>query len=254
MPSLRVWLRDNLFSRYKQAVAPGEIRSCLASSPASKLNIGAGGNHLDGWLNVDLFPPPEVSYMNGARRWPFADGTFHASLCEHVIEHVSKDVGRHFISEAFRTLKPGTKFRIVTPDLDFFAGAVLRGAPEADVYLRFLGEFTKSAQPLNWCDAINLNFYEHGHCYIYTPGELAEAAKAIVLETATRSRGYVFAVGSRARHKSLKLLRSIAPALNDNGPPSSSQEVAIVCSPKKECVQLQMCIVLGRSAITTLPC
>jgi SAM-dependent methyltransferase len=200
MPSLHVWVRDNLSSRYKQVVAPGEIRSYLAASPAPKLNIGSGGNRLDGWLNVDLYPPPEVSYMNGAKRWPFPDGTFHASLCEHVIEHVSKDIGRHFISEAFRTLKPGTKFRIVTPDLDFFAGAVLRGAPEAESYLRFMGEFTKSAQPLNWCDAINLNFYEHGHCYIYTPGELCKALEAA---------GFVDIVQTRAGYHTDEIFRDV---------------------------------------------
>lgn len=200
MPTVREWIRNSLFSRYKQVVATGEIRRYLAAASAPKLNIGSGGNRLKGWLNVDLYPPPNVSYMNGARRWPFADCTFHASLCEHVIEHVPKDVGRHFVSEAFRTLKPGSKFRIVTPDLDFFAGAVLRGASDAEPYLRFLEGFTKSAQSLNWCDAINLNFYEHGHCYIYTPGELRKALEAV---------GFVDIVESRAGYHSDEIFRDV---------------------------------------------
>jgi len=100
-------------------------------------------------------------------------------------------VWRYFISEAFRTLKAGTKFCIVTPVLDLFAGTVLRGAPEADVYPRFLGEFTNSAQPLNWCDAINLNFYEHCHCCIHTPGELSKALEAAGLVDIVQTRaGY----------------------------------------------------------------
>lgn len=186
--SLRVWVRDHVFAPYKKITAAGEIRSYLKSTGAPKLNIGAGGNRLKGWLNVDLFPPPNISYMNGARRWPFQDGTFRATLCEHVIEHVSKDVGRHFISEAFRTLQPGARFRIVTPDLAFFANAVLHGAPEAEAYLRFLETFTKSSCPVNWCDAINLNFYEHGHRYIYSPAELKKALLAAGFEDIVETR------------------------------------------------------------------
>jgi SAM-dependent methyltransferase len=200
MLSAREWVRNNVFSRYKQIVAPGEIHRYLADSAAPKLNIGSGGNRLPGWLNVDLFPAPKVSFMNGARRWPFADGTFHAVLCEHVIEHVPKATGRHFISEAFRTLKPGTKLRVVTPDLEFFAGAVRYGAPEAEPYLHFLSEFTKASQPLNWCDAINLNFYEHGHRYIYTPAELRKALAA---------EGFVDIVQMRAGNHTDEIFRDV---------------------------------------------
>jgi predicted SAM-dependent methyltransferase len=138
--------------------------------------------------------------MNGARRWPFADGALHAVLCEHVIEHVPKKVGRFFVEEAFRTLKPGAKFRIVTPDLDFFASAVLRGAPEAEPYLRFLEGFTKASEPMNWCDAINLNFYEHGHCYIYTPGELRKALEAA---------GFVDIAQTRAGYHTDEIFRDV---------------------------------------------
>lgn len=200
MSALRVWVRDNLFTRYKMVSASGEIRRYFDRASSPKLNIGAGGNRLEGWLNVDLAPPPRVSYMNGARRWPFANETFHAVLCEHVIEHVPKTVGRHFIAEAFRTLKSGAKFRIVTPDLDFFANAVLHGAPEADAYLRFLEGFTKASEPMNWCDAINLNFYEHGHCYIYSPGELRAALEAA---------GFVDLVQTRAGYHHDEIFRDV---------------------------------------------
>jgi predicted SAM-dependent methyltransferase len=176
-PSFRVWVRNNLFVPYKTIVASGEIRRYLASTDEPKLNLGAGGNRLPGWLNVDLFPPPNTVYMNGARRWPFPNGTFHALFCEHMIEHVSKTAGRHVIREAFRTTRPGGKFRVVTPDLDFFAGAVLNGAPYADGYLRFIERFTKT-EAIDWCDAINFIFYEHGHRYIYSRAELKRELEA----------------------------------------------------------------------------
>lgn len=172
--SLRVWIRDHYFRRYKQLISSVEMRRYFAGTHEPKLNLGAGGNRLVGWLNVDYYPPPNVSYMDGTAPWPFPNEVFHAVHCEHMIEHVDKDAARTLLSEAFRTLKSGGKLRIVTPDLDFFARAALNGAPGSESYLRFVESFTNTTG-MNWCDAINAIFHEHDHRYIYTQAELIAA-------------------------------------------------------------------------------
>jgi predicted SAM-dependent methyltransferase len=173
--SLRAFVRDTLFSRAKRLTAKYEIARYLAQTAQPKLNIGAGGNRIPGWLNVDLHPPPGVTCMDASQRWPFEDGSLHAILCEHMIEHVSKPAGEHMLREMRRTLAPGGSARIITPDLNWFAARVLQPASQREhEYLQFVSGFMKRPST-TWCDAINLCFYEHGHRYIWSIEELKAA-------------------------------------------------------------------------------
>lgn len=171
-PEQRRWLRDTLFAPAKRLTAQYELQRYLRDNPEPKLNIGAGGNRIPGWLNVDLFPPPGVTHMDASLRWPFETGSIHAVLCEHMIEHVPKSLGEHILRETRRVLKPGGWLRVVTPDLNWFSSRILAPASQAEeAYLTYLSGFL--GKPVDsWCDAINLCFYEHGHQYIWSIEEL----------------------------------------------------------------------------------
>ncbi|MET0251902.1 MAG: methyltransferase domain-containing protein [Novosphingobium sp.] len=174
--TMRVWVRDNLAAPAKRVLAPMEVRRYLSRHDEPRLNIGCGGNRLPGWLNVDRFPPFGVTFMDATTRLPFDDGTFAAVLCEHMIEHVPKSDAIHLLGELARILAPGGAVRIVTPDLGWLASRVLAPVPDGapdETYRTFLSE-RHGGTPVSWCDAINLCFYEHSHCYIWSIEELSE--------------------------------------------------------------------------------
>lgn len=88
-----------------------------------KLNLGAGNDKREGFINVDnsmLFGPDEVVDLNMA--WPWADNSIDDVIARHVLEHLRlapTDVMRNL----YRILKPGAKALITVPH------------PRSDAYL-----------------------------------------------------------------------------------------------------------------------
>jgi predicted SAM-dependent methyltransferase len=172
--TFRAWVRIHVYAKLKYVIASREISRYIGTNDQPKLNLGAAGNCVPGWLNVDLHPNFRATHLDATRRWPFEDDTFYAMLCEHMIEHVTKENGKHILAEAFRTLKPGKYFRVITPDLNWFASRIIAPGDDNEIrYLGFLDHFFERSGT-TWCDAINLTFYEHGHRYIWSSEELSE--------------------------------------------------------------------------------
>jgi len=166
-------VRIHILSKFKALTAGHEIQRYLASHAHPRINVGCGSNLIKDWLNVDLYPHFGATRVDGASAWPFADGTFQACLCEHMIEHVPKRIGAELVSEVFRVLRPGGVLRVVTPDLGFFARCVQQPDPQvlqlySTAVQNLLGRDTMSV-----CDLVNEVFYNHGHRYIYSVDELA---------------------------------------------------------------------------------
>lgn len=76
-----------------------------------KIQFGAGGNQLDGFINhdrdVDITKP-----------LPYSDGVADFVFIEHCLEHVNGANGFRFMEEAHRILKPGGILRICVPHLE----------------------------------------------------------------------------------------------------------------------------------------
>lgn len=104
-----------------------------AGSRDLKLHLGCGGNLIDGWVNIDVYPAPvSLNVMWGL---PFADGSARFVFVSHLLEHLyyPRDV-QPFLADLRRVLAPGATVRIVVPDIeacieayerhdaDFFAG------------------------------------------------------------------------------------------------------------------------------------
>lgn len=98
-----------------------------------KLVIGCGRLPKEGWINSD--------YLNtGRKNWskkiiakgyqfkeidvskvlPFDENDLSFIFSEHVLEHLPEEVGKYFLSEAYRVLKPRGVIRTVVPDKDFY--------------------------------------------------------------------------------------------------------------------------------------
>jgi predicted SAM-dependent methyltransferase len=137
-----------------------------------KLQLGCGANILAGWLNTDSMPSPSVDYLDFTKRFPFGDNIFAAIFCEHTIEHIPKSQAQATINEVYRVLRPGGGFRVVTPSLEMLGQLIV--SQESPASQKYLAWFRKYANNPNatMADAINLVFYGHGHCHIYSRDDL----------------------------------------------------------------------------------
>ena len=96
------------------------IRAYLVEHPVRRLQLGAGSNLYEGWLNsdvVDYKRKNEVVYLDARKRFPLPDNAFDSVFSEHMIEHLTYDDGLHCLSECHRVLLAGGRIRIATPSL-----------------------------------------------------------------------------------------------------------------------------------------
>jgi len=144
-----------------------------------KLQIGAGANILQGWLNADIEPIKDVMFLDAKKKFPFDDCTFNYIYSEHMIEHLEYQKGMHFLRECFRILKRGGRIRIATPDLSFFIklyNSEKTALQEkyiswiVDTYLSDIGIY-ESVFVINNC------FQNYGHKFIYDFKTLQKAMK-----------------------------------------------------------------------------
>lgn len=95
---------------------------------AVRLNIGAGGKVIDGWLSVDLAGEPDI--CADVRSIPVADGYADEAMAIHVIEHLYRWDAPVALAEWRRVLKPGGLMVIECPDLMKSCRNVLSGQGE----------------------------------------------------------------------------------------------------------------------------
>src|ERR1017187_4663347 len=97
------------------------IPDYLRTHTVRKLQIGAGvagvTKTFSDWLNTDIEPVASEAYMDATKRFPLPDGVLSYIYSEHLIEHLSYRDGLAMLAESYRTLKPGGKVRIATPNL-----------------------------------------------------------------------------------------------------------------------------------------
>jgi predicted SAM-dependent methyltransferase len=183
------WIRLKVYAPLRRIGSRREIARYIAGSQHRRINLGCGKNFPEGWLNVDLFPHFGATYMNAAAAWPVPEGTFEACLCEHVIEHVPKPVGRAALRQAYRALAPGGVIRLVTPNMQFFAELILGKRTRDDEALYSDGlEKLLGVNAPSRCDMVNMIFYEHGHRYIFSPDELSEMLSSAGFVDLVRTR------------------------------------------------------------------
>jgi predicted SAM-dependent methyltransferase len=127
-----------------------------------RLNIGASGNHLEGWLSLDLRPDEVCLGMDAARTWPIASGSAEAINSEHFIEHLTLDQARRYFAEAFRVLAPGGLIRTTTPNLRRLAELYLAGE-ESSLSIHRADGYRATTH----ADMLNNFFYcwEHRHLH-----------------------------------------------------------------------------------------
>lgn len=116
---------------------PARVRRYLRENARPRLHIGCGEHALEGWLDTDLVPrTPGAVFMDARRRFPFPDECFELVFSEHFIEHLSYRQGERMLREVFRTLVPGGRLRIATPNLRFLVD--LYSSQKTELQQRYL--------------------------------------------------------------------------------------------------------------------
>ncbi len=149
------------------AIAPRERRRAAAVQAAGgalRLHLGSGGEHKDGWVNIDLVGDPVEIAWDLARGVPFSDGSADAIFHEHLLEHIPLRAGVTFMAECFRVVRPGGVLRVGVPD----AGALVRSYVGDGEYLESL----HPDRPTRML-AVQELFYWHRHTAMYDAETLA---------------------------------------------------------------------------------
>jgi predicted SAM-dependent methyltransferase len=108
--------------------------------------------------------------------------SFDYAFAEHILEHLTYDLGLRMLRECYRILSPGARIRLSTPDLARVIS--LHGAETADdiraKYLRWSKEtFLPPTTPLRSSFVINLLFHGWGHRFLYDEQTLASALETV---------------------------------------------------------------------------
>jgi SAM-dependent methyltransferase len=153
------------------------IRRYLETHAVRKLQIGAGPNALDGWLNADFTPRRQADiFMDATRPFPLPANSFDFIFSEHMIEHVPFAAGRRMIAECYRVLKPGGRIRIATPNLEQIAGlrTPIPSAEQRRYVSWAVANHVSGALETDRRDniyrpayVINNFFWEFGHYFVY---------------------------------------------------------------------------------------
>ncbi len=150
-------------------IAPIERRKAqalLAKTPIF-LHLGSGGEHKEGWVNIDLAGDPVELAWNLAKQLPFPDASVDAIFHEHLLEHIPLAGGISLLRECYRVLKPNGILRIGVPD----AGVLLQAYfNHNDAYLNKLHPNCPTRML-----AVQELFYWHRHCTMFDEETLALA-------------------------------------------------------------------------------
>ena len=158
------------------------VQQYLQSHSVRKLQIGSGSNHIPGWLATDIKPRSGVvAYLDAAKPFPMAEGTFDYVSSEHMIEHISWQEGLLMLRECLRVLKPGGVLRIATPDLAVLVGLYQEDRDAlADQYIEWITDhFLPDIGVYKAPFVINNAFRNWGHQFLFD-GEVLEMAMSEV--------------------------------------------------------------------------
>jgi glycosyltransferase involved in cell wall biosynthesis len=110
---------EAIYQERVEARQPAVLVPEVTSPSPRRLNLGCGGQHLAGWLNIDKFAAAKPDCVVDLEQlpWPFADDSADEVLLHHVLEHLGQDSDTFLgiLRELYRVCAPGARVRIVVP-------------------------------------------------------------------------------------------------------------------------------------------
>ena len=96
-----------------------KCRPKINPKEATKLHLGCGNIHLNGFCNVDILPTIAVDVISDISKLSnFKNCSIELIYACHVLEHFSHDESIKVLKRWFEVLKPGGELRISVPDID----------------------------------------------------------------------------------------------------------------------------------------
>jgi predicted SAM-dependent methyltransferase len=152
-----------------------------------RINLGSGSDVKAGYLNIDLFPGPELT-LDLRRGLPFESDCCEFILAEHFFEHLNypEEIIK-VLTECYRVLKPGGTLRFSVPDTEWPLKSYAEG-PNTSYF--------KECAKLNWhptdCETmmehINYHFRQMGeHLFAYDFETAKKALNKAGFKNATRA-------------------------------------------------------------------
>jgi predicted SAM-dependent methyltransferase len=157
------------------------ISDYIRNHAVRKLQIGAGGQGIAGWLNTDIEPQGGEAYLDATKLFPIPNGGLTYIFSEHVFEHLSYNDVLVMLRECHRTLQPGGKVRIATPNL--LTLIRLFQDSKTDEMRNYISGKLKAPYwpetlPLTVspeCVILNYELKSFGHQFVYDPQTLRES-------------------------------------------------------------------------------
>jgi len=85
----------------------------IADPCLSRLNLGAGSDIRDGWINVDLHGDAECKHDLNQTPWPWANDSVGCAVMCHVLEHLPNTIG--VMKELHRVCASGAEVHVRVP-------------------------------------------------------------------------------------------------------------------------------------------
>lgn len=101
------------------------------SDGVTKLNLGAGSTHIEGFTPVDRKHGQEVYPLD------YPDDSVDEIRASHILEHFSHDEILDVLKDWVRALKPGGLMRVAVPDFAFIADSYHRGTESPDLLFAY---------------------------------------------------------------------------------------------------------------------
>lgn len=158
-----------------------QLRRYLASASVPRLHLGAGHNHLDGWLNTDSDVDSGTVLLDVTQPFPLPSGAFQCVFSEHLIEHLPYSTGVAMLRECRRVLAPGGWIRMATPDLDALVSLVDGTAGQlGERYAGWLaGSYFPDAPGSAATFAVNQVMRGWGHRFVYDEATLRATLESV---------------------------------------------------------------------------
>jgi len=179
------------------------------------LNLGCGGNILNGWENHD-------DDVDISKPLPWPDTTWDAILAEHVVEHITAPQGFGFFKEARRILTPGGVLRIAVPDIVRVYSVLVDVGAEA--YRQWTKEQGFSDGTIEGCLAGLIE--NHGHQAIWTEDTLMVALLCAGFDR------IAYCVPGKSDHPHLRNVEGHGKVIGDE---FNGLETTVVEATKPEC-------------------
>jgi len=147
-----------------------------------KLNLGCGGDYLEGWVNIDAYHQGRVDERYDITNLPYEENTVDEIKAFHIIEHFPWSVANRNLRNWYRVLKPGGRLWLETPDFLGSCQEFVNRDDNGRVHLR--GHFFASGGDVPG----------QVHYFLYTEYELMHELRSSGFQTINRiqpSSGYL---------------------------------------------------------------